>query len=301
VELTEFCRQMNIPLRQGEPLSAHTSFKIGGPADVFCEVASVEQVCRLITWFYENKQPYYILGRGSNLLVPDEGLRAPVIWIGEALGRVEQIDECRIRAQAGAPLSALCRAALQAECSGLEFAWGIPGSVGGAVFMNAGAYGGQMQDVLESCDYINEKGELCRLTAEELQLGYRHSVFHKHPEWVIVEATVRLQKDEASAIRARMEDYAQRRCSKQPLELPSAGSVFKRPEGHFAGGLIEQCGLKGLRIGGAEVSKKHAGFIVNVGGATCRDVCALIEEIRRIVLEQTGVALEPEIRCLEQR
>ena len=241
---------------------------------------------------------FYLLGRGSNILFADEGFDGAVIHVGDALSSVCADEETgRICAQAGARLSEVCRAALCAGLAGLEFAYGIPGTVGGAVYMNAGAYGGEMSDVLESVTFVDDAGCLRILPAEELERGYRTSAFSKH-NWCVVSAVLRLQMGESDEIRRKMSEYARRRAEKQPLDMPSAGSTFKRPQGAFAGALIEQCGLRGFSVGGAAVSEKHCGFVVNRGGATCADVLELTDRIVQIVREKTGYVLEKEIRVV---
>ncbi|MBE6754298.1 MAG: UDP-N-acetylmuramate dehydrogenase, partial [Ruminococcaceae bacterium] len=234
---------------------------------------------------------------GSNMLVDDNGIGGVVLRLDEQFCEITVSESGILRAGAGATLSAMCHAALDASLTGLEFAWGIPGSVGGAAFMNAGAYGGEMKDVVVSCEYITPDGAWNVYNADQCEFGYRTSVF-QHQPYIITAVSVQLKPGDQREIRAQMDDILQRRKSKQPLELPSAGSVFKRPVGYYAGGLIEQCGLKGASVGGAQVSEKHAGFIVNKGGATCADVLGLVAHIQKTVLEQTGVTLECEIRSI---
>ena len=279
-----------------EPMKSHTSFCIGGPCDIMIKINCEALLCELIKLCSENSVKYYIVGRGSNILVSDEGLRGAVLLIGKDFGSVRvkgDIIEC----EAGASLAAVCNVALENSLTGLEFAYGIPGSVGGAVFMNAGAYGGEMKDVLVSCRYIDENGKIKELPLEKMELSYRHSFFSER-ELCITSVKMRLQKGERDKIKDRMDTLMERRRDKQPLEYPSAGSTFKRPEGYFAGTLIEQCGLKGKHVGGAEVSRKHAGFVVNAGGATCADVLALIKKVQDTVFTATGVTLEPEVKII---
>jgi UDP-N-acetylmuramate dehydrogenase len=237
------------------------------------------------------------VGRGSNLLVSDDGMKGAVLLLSGDFGTV-RCDGNTITCGAAVSLSSLCKTALDHHLTGLEFAYGIPGSVGGALFMNAGAYGSEMKNVVVSATHMTRSGEIVTVGAEELSLSYRHSVYHETDN-VILSVTVALQPGDPAAIRGAMDDFMMRRKTKQPLEYPSAGSVFKRPEGYFAGALIEQCGLKGKQIGGAMVSPKHAGFIVNVGGATCSDVLALVSFIQKTVQEETGVSLECEIRPVQ--
>ena len=284
-----------VPFQMGEPLSRHTTFRIGGAAEYYASPKSIPELERLLAACRTQGIPYFILGKGSNLLVGDRGIPGLTIAM-EGLSAITVEGE-RVTAQGGASLMAVCAAARQAGLAGLEFAYGIPGQVGGGVYMNAGAYGGEMKQVLSSVTAWLPGAGIRQLSLEELDLGYRHSVF-SGTRGAVLEAELLLEPGNPEAIQSRMADFDRRRREKQPLEYPSAGSVFKRPEGHFAGGLIEQCGLKGFRIGGAQVSEKHAGFIVNTGGAACADVLALIAHIRKTVYDQTGVNLEPEVRTV---
>lgn len=275
-----------------EPMKNHTSFKIGGNADIFVKIKNEEELSLALEKAKEFGIPYFLLGKGSNLLVSDKGIDGAVISL-LGLDKIS-IDDDTLTCGAGAALSSVCRAALDNSLSGIEFAYGIPGSIGGAVYMNAGAYGGEIADAIVSAKAIDEKGKIINIEKKDMKLGYRTSVF-KNSRMTVVSATFKLKKGEKEDISSAMDDYMNRRLSKQPLEFPSAGSVFKRPVGNYAGTLIEQCGLKGKRIGGAEVSEKHAGFIINKGGATCADVKALIAFIQQSVLNETGVTLEPEV------
>ena len=280
-----------------EPMKSHTSFCIGGPCDIMIKINCEALLCELIKLCSENSVKYYIVGRGSNILVSDEGLRGAVLLIGKDFGSVRvkgDIIEC----EAGASLAALCNVALENSLTGLEFAYGIPGSVGGAVFMNAGAYGGEMKDVLLSCRYIDENGKIKELPLEKMELSYRHSFFSER-ELCITSVKMRLQKGERDKIKDRMDTLMERRRDKQPLEYPSAGSTFKRPEGDFAARLIEVCGLKGTSCGGAEVSTKHSGFVINKGNATFKDVMGVVDTVKQKVKEQTGVTLECEVLIME--
>lgn len=283
-----------VPLRMGEPMSRHTTFRIGGPAEYFARPETPEELRLLLAACARDNLPCFILGKGSNLLVGDGGIPGLTIAM-ENLSEITVEGET-VRAQAGASLMALCAAARDAGLTGLEFAYGIPGQVGGGVYMNAGAYGGELKDVLVSAEFLDERGELHTLPAEQLELGYRHSIF-TGKKLVILSAEFRLRRDEggSGAVSARMNEIYSRRREKQPLEWPSAGSTFKRPEGAYAAALIDQCGLKGLQIGGARVSEKHAGFVINTGDAVCADVLALIQEVQRVVKEKTGFLLEPEV------
>ncbi len=295
--LTAFCRQNEISCRTNTPMRDYTTFRIGGNALFSALPSSSEELIALIRELHRiDAAPVWYIGRGSNLLVSDEGLPGFVVFTW-GLSEVKREGETLI-ADAGVGMNALCRMAQSESLSGLEFAYGIPGTVGGGIFMNAGAYGGEIRDVAAWVEYLDCEGTVHRLPKEELSFSYRKSIFSTHPDWCILRAAFSLTKGKARAIEDKMEELMNRRREKQPLEYPSAGSVFRRPEGAFAGTLIEQCGLKGTRIGGAEVSTKHAGFIVNRGGATCCDVIELIEKIQQTVYERTGYTLEPEIRRL---
>lgn len=278
-----------------EPMSRHTTFRIGGPADLFVTVCSVEGLELLVRETKRLQIPLLILGNGSNLLVSDNGVRGCVASLSGEFHEISLSGETEILCGPAVSLAGLCNFAKKNQLTGLEFAWGIPASVGGAAYMNAGAYGGEMSTVIRSVQALLPDGSRETFSGESLCYGYRHSVFMENGG-VITQVVCRLEKGNRDAIALLMEDYYTRRKEKQPLNKPSAGSVFKRPEGHFAGALIEQCGLKGLRVGGAVVSEKHAGFIVNLGGATCADVCALIAKIQQTVLRETGVSLECEVK-----
>ncbi len=299
-----------IAYKENEPLSAHCTFRIGGPADVFVLPENEEKLCRSIALCRETGTKYYLLGNGSNILFEDAGYRGAIIDVSAmktGIGFLENIDfpgkdpaltYYGVVAGAGCMLSSLCTAAWNDSLTGLEFAYGIPGTVGGAVYMNAGAYGGEIKDVLASVRYLTREGEIVEAPASELELSYRHSIFEENGG-CILSAKFYLAKGDAAEIRAKMDDLMNRRKDKQPLDKPSAGSTFKRPVGAFAAALIDQCGLKGYRHGGAAVSEKHCGFVVNLGGATCADVLALCDEVRTIVKEKTGYDLEKEIRVVE--
>ena len=287
-----------IPFRENEPLAAHCTFKIGGPAQLFVMPENEQQLCSAVALCKEQAVRYYLLGNGSNILFADEGFSGVVIDVS-ALDAEIAVEDTVLTAGAGVRLAALCKAALKHGLSGLEFAYGIPGTVGGAVYMNAGAYGGEMKDVLESVTFLDSDLAERTLPAAELALGYRTSLFEQHPDWCILSATVRLQPGDSAAILAEMQDYLQRRKDKQPLEWPSAGSTFKRPQGAFAGKLIEDCGLRGFTVGGAQISEKHCGFVINRGGATCADVVELTEQVKQIVKQKTGFVLEREIRVVK--
>ena len=283
--------------RKDEPLSRHTTFKIGGNADTYVKVTSASKLSTILKECKESDVDYLIIGNGSNLLASDDGYRGVIIRLDGEFRKIALVDEDTIYCGAGASLAALCKFAQSSGLSGLEFAWGIPGTVGGAVFMNAGAYGGEMKDVVYSVNHITPDGETGRTEKEDLAFGYRTSVYRSNKA-IITGVTLKLKKDNPDDIRARMDDYLGRRSSKQPLEFPSAGSVFKRPEGAFAGALIEQCGLKGHSHGGAQLSEKHAGFIINRNNATAHDVKSLIREVQTKVFDETGYNLECELIIL---
>ena len=278
---------------ENEPLSKHTTFKIGGNAEMFVTVNDETQLKAVVSACNENDIPLFVIGKGSNLLISDSGMKAVVLSLD---GKFKEISlkENTITCGAGVNLAKLCTFALNNSLTGLEFAFGIPGSVGGAAYMNAGAYGGEMKDVVKSVTHLTPQGELVTLNKDQLDLSYRHSVY-KTTNDIIISVTMELEKGDVEEIKAKMDDFMNRRKTKQPLEYPSAGSVFKRPEGNFAGTLIEQCGLKGKTIGGAQVSEKHAGFIINVGDATCEDVMNLISFVQKTVQDETGYFLEREI------
>ena len=309
-QLEQQLRAEGIAYRENEPLAAHCTFKIGGPADVFARPETEEQLCRTIALCRECGVKYYLLGNGSNILFEDAGYRGVVIdttALKMGIGILENV--CHpgaapgevydaVAAGAGLKLSALCAAALENGLTGLEFAYGIPGTVGGAVYMNAGAYGGEMKDVLDKVTYLTQDGQIVTEEAAKLDLAYRHSIFEENGG-CILSAQFHLKRGDPEAIRARMNELMAKRVEKQPLDKPSAGSTFKRPAGAFAAALIDQCGLRGYRHGGAAVSEKHCGFVVNMGGATCADVLALCDEVRAIVKEKTGYELEKEIRVVK--
>ena len=279
-----------------EAMSQHTTFKIGGPADYFLMPDKGEDVGRVIKICKEKEIPYFILGNGSNLLVGDGGYRGAVIQIYRNMSSVT-VEGNEITAQAGALLSAVAAAAKNASLTGFEFAGGIPGTIGGAVVMNAGAYGGEMKDVLTEVTVMNAEGDIFTLPTEELELGYRTSII-KTAGYIVLEAKIRLKEGDPEVIRETMKDLTIRRTTKQPLEYPRAGSTFKRPEGYFAGKLIMDSGLAGYQVGGAQVSEKHCGFVINAGDATARDVRTLMDNVRDIVYKKYGVTLEPEVKFL---
>ena len=280
----------------GEAMSRHTTFKIGGPADYFLMPDKDTDVGRIVKICKESAIPYFILGNGSNLLVGDGGYRGAVIQIYKNMSAVT-VEGTEITVQAGARLSSVAAAAKNAALTGFEFAGGIPGTMGGAVVMNAGAYGGEMKDVLIEVTVMDEEGEIVTLPADKLELGYRTSII-KTAGYIVLEAKLQLKEGNPEVIRETMKDLTIRRTTKQPLEYPSAGSTFKRPEGYFAGKLIMDSGLAGYQVGGAQVSEKHCGFVINAGGATARDVRTLMDNVRDIVYKKYGVTLEPEVKFL---
>ena len=279
-----------------EPMKKHTTFRVGGPADYFVVPKTKEEVKNIVALCREFDMPYYVLGNGSNLLVGDKGYRGVIIQIYKEMNHI-QVEGDRMKVQAGALLSKIGSAAFEAGLTGFEFAAGIPGTMGGAVVMNAGAYGGEMKDVLFSVTVLTPEGEVLTLSNKELELGYRTSIVAKK-NYIVLEVTLALQKGEKDAIKARMDELRIQRTTKQPLEYPSAGSTFKRPEGYFAGKLIQDAGLRGFQVGGAQVSEKHCGFVINKENATAADVLELMRQVSAIVKEKFGVELEPEVKRL---
>jgi UDP-N-acetylmuramate dehydrogenase len=276
-------------------MSRHTTFRIGGNADYFVQLR-LGQVSLTVKALEEQNIPYVIIGNGSNLLVGDGGFRGVVLQIGSRMNEI-RVEGSRIYAQAGALLSSIASAAQKASLTGMEFASGIPGTLGGALVMNAGAYGGEMKDILESVRVLDRNGNEKVLDCAEYAGGYRTSAVEKEG-MIVLEAVLCLEPGDADAIRAQMDALKEQRVSKQPLEYPSAGSTFKRPEGYFAGKLIMDAGLRGHQVGGAQVAQKHCGFVINKGGATAADVCRLMEEVQKAVYEASGVRLEPEVKCI---
>lgn len=279
-----------------EPMSGHTTFRTGGPADIFIMPKSLEEVKASILILQEHQVPVLVIGNGSNLLVSDKGIRGAVLQIGGRMSKVIVEGEC-IYAEGGVLLAALSAKAAENSLTGLEFASGIPGSLGGAVTMNAGAYGGEMKDVMISAEVLTRELEVKTILAEDLQLSYRHSILPEK-EYILLNATLGLKKGNFDEIKTRMKELAEQRREKQPLQFPSAGSTFKRPEGYFAGKLIQDAGLKGKAIGGAQVSEKHAGFVINTGSATTQDILDLIVFCQQTVFEKFGVSLETEVKIV---
>ena len=297
-QLIAACRNDGIPCEENAALAPYTSMKIGGACDLLVKTADEKQLLTVLRLCRSENIPHFILGRGSNLLVSSAGWRGAVILLSGEKPEVEARGNS-LTAWAGVPLYALCSAALEHSLTGLEFAYGIPGSLGGALYMNAGAYGGEMKQVLRSAAVLFPEEGVRTLSCEELKLSYRHSLLTERPEAVVLYAEFELTPGDPEAIRAAMRELMAKRKASQPLEWPSAGSTFKRPEGHFAGTLIDQCGLKGLTVGGAQVSEKHAGFLINRGGATFADMAELIRQVQQRVLEETGVTLEPEVKIVK--
>lgn len=279
-----------------EPMSRHTTFRVGGPADFFVTPKAKEEVRDVIRICKEAGMPYYIIGNGSNLLVSDAGYRGVIVQIYKEMNEVK-VEGDLVKAQAGALLSGIAAKALGAELSGFEFASGIPGTIGGACVMNAGAYGGEMKDVLESVTVLTGEGKIIELGRNELELGYRTSVIAKKG-YIVLGAVLKLERGDGEKIKTYMDELKEKRVTKQPLEYPSAGSTFKRPEGYFAGKLIEDAGLRGFQVGGAQVSEKHCGFVINRDHATAADIMELMRQVQIRVKGNSGVDLEPEVKRL---
>lgn len=297
-EFVTLLQMADIDLKQGEPMCRHTTFQIGGPVAVMAFPNSPEQVGEILKIARRYEITPMILGAGSNILAPDEGLDTVVIELRTAMNRVEERSKGEFEAQAGAAMARLATFAMERGYTGLEFAHGIPGTVGGGVYMNAGAYGGEMCQVVTGVTAMDRAGNLLDIPADKLELSYRHSRF-MNEDLVILSVRVKLEKGDREEIRAKMSELMTRRRTSQPLELPSAGSTFKRPATGYAAAMIEAAGLKGLRVGDAQVSEKHAGFVVNRGRATCKDVLRLMEQVQDRVEQDTGIRLEPEVRILE--
>ena len=296
-EIALFAEKLGATVEFNAPMKKYTSFKCGGNASILITPDSSDSLQKIISYSYTKNVKPLMIGNGSNLLVTDNGIDNVVIKIGSKMSKIELIDDTTIFCEAGASLKSLCMFALENSLSGLEFAYGIPGTLGGAAYMNAGAYGGDMKDVLFSCKHIDADGNIGELSQDELDLRYRGSVYTDNG-FTIVSAIMKLKKAEMTDIKAAMDDKLQRRKDKQPLEYPSAGSTFKRPEGYFAGALIEESGLKGYTVGGAQVSEKHAGFVINKNKATATDVITLIKDVQKIVFEKHGVMLETEVKII---
>ena len=294
-KLIKLLDENKIEYIENEPMKAHTTFKIGGAARLMIIPKNEEELSTAVKLCRENSVRYLPVGNGSNLLVSDRGIDAAVILLGKGFDEIKLIDETTVYASAGAQLIRVCTFALENSLTGLEFAYGIPGSCGGAAFMNAGEYGGEMKDVLYRCDHIDKNGNKGFLEGEDMKLSYRHSAYYDNG-CIVTGLYIKLKKGNKEEIRAKMTELMGRRKDKQPLEYPSAGSTFKRPVGYFAGALIEECNLKGASVGGAQVSTKHAGFVINTGNATCQDVLDLCKKVSDTVYREKGVKLEMEIR-----
>lgn len=279
-----------------ESMANHTTFRIGGNADIFVTPTNIEEIKEIITLCQEQEMPFYIVGNGSNLLVGDKGYRGLIIQIYSEMNQII-VEDDYIKAEAGALLSKIASKALANSLTGFEFASGIPGTLGGAVFMNAGAYGGEMKDILYNVTALTPDGTIMVIPKEELELGYRTSVVSKR-KYIVLSAMIKLQQGEKQKISDRMEELKEQRTTKQPLEFPSAGSTFKRPVGHFTGKLIQEAGLCGFQVGGAAISEKHCGFVINKDHATAKDVVVLMQQVSEKIEEQFGVILEPEIKKL---
>ena len=295
IRLIELCKKLNCEYAENEPMSEHTTFKIGGNARLVVYPENEEQISAIVKEARAAGIRLIAIGNGSNLLVADEGIDACVMILDEHFSKIKLMDDETIFAGAGAMLIRVCRFAYENGLSGLEFAYGIPGSCGGGAFMNAGAYGGEMKDVLVRCRHIDKDGNIGYLEKDDLNLSYRHSAYYDNG-CIITGLYLKLKKGDKAEIKAKMDDLISRRRAKQPLEYPSAGSTFKRPEGYFAGALIQECNLRGRSVGGAQVSEKHSGFVINKGGASCQDVLDLCKICSDTVYEQKGVRLEMEIR-----
>ena len=289
--------EMGCKVYKDEKLCNHISFKVGGPTPLLIEPKNEKQLTEIVKLIKETRTPYVILGNGTNVLVPDEGIEKVVVKIGDEMTALSLEGEDVICCSAGTKLVTLCKFALENSLSGLEFAYGIPGTCGGAVFMNAGAYGGEVKDVISEITYLAPDLELKTMPVEEAKLSYRHSVF-KENDSIVVSAKIKMKKAPQEEIKAAMNDNLSRRKDKQPLEYPSAGSTFIRPVGYFAGALIEQCGFKGKSLGGAQISDKHAGFLINKNNATAKDILDLINLTQETVKKETGITLEPEVIIL---
>ena len=277
-----------------EPMAAHTTFRIGGPADYFVMPETVEELANVLKLCREEKVPYFILGNGSNLLVGDKGFSGVVIQLYKNFDGLS-VEGTRVTAKSGAMLIRVAKEAAKAGLTGLEFASGIPGTIGGAMVMNAGAYGGEMKDVITSVTVLTKNGDIKTLSGEEMNFRYRGSVVEEEG-YIVLEAVMELAEGKLEEIQARIEELSVQRRTKQPIEYPSAGSTFKRPEGYFAGKLIQDANLRGYQVGGAQVSEKHCGFVINAGGATAADVMQLMQDVSDRVKEQFGVTLEPEVK-----
>lgn len=296
--LLERCEGLHCEVSLHAPMKHYTTFQIGGNAELLIKPRDVDALSQIIEYCYDNQIHYLLLGKGSNVLIPDEGIDGAVILLRGNFSGVELQDETILCCLAGTPLARVCYVAYCHGLTGMEFAWGIPGTIGGAAYMNAGAYGGEMRDVIECCEHITREGKIGTLCGEDLDLSYRHSAYTDNG-YCITKVIIRLKKGDKQKIRSRMDDLMNRRRTKQPLEYPSAGSTFKRPKGAYASALIDECGLKGFTHHGAQVSEKHAGFVINQNGATAKDVLELIHIVQDVVYKKTGFRLECEVKLLK--
>lgn len=297
LELTEICGRLGCKISTNCSLSEHTTFKIGGNCSFLIEINSANSAAELVKYLRANEIKYAILGKGSNIIASDSGYDGVILHFGKEFSNIS-VYNTKVCADAGASLAAVCRKAQENGLSGMENLYGIPGSVGGGLYMNAGAYGSEMKDVVISAEYIDEEGNISSISVRDMMLSYRHSLFSER-NCIITSVVFELTSGDSEKINQDMAECMHKRITKQPLEYPSAGSTFKRPEGSYASLLIEQCGLKGMSVGGAEVSTKHSGFVINKGGATCKDVLELCRRVKEIVLEKTGYSLELEPIILE--
>lgn len=297
LEFIGYLSDIGIEYKTDVTLKDYTTFKIGGNCPVMAIPHDTKQVSEIIKSCNKFDLEFIVIGRGSNLLISDNGIDKVVIYIGEKFSNIK-VSENNVEAQAGASLTKICNTVLEFSLSGIEFAYGIPGTVGGALYMNAGAYGGEMKDIVTGCEYVDSDGNICNISSsDKLNLEYRHSFF-TDKNYCITAVFMKLVFSDKNEIKSKMDDLMKRRRDKQPLEYPSAGSTFKRPEGNYASALIDQCGLKGLSVGGAMVSTKHSGFVINTGDATCSDVLLLIDEIKKTVKEKTGYDLFCEVKII---
>ena len=294
INLAQLSRELGCNVMDNELLSQHTTFKTGGSARLFIEVNTELALSALLKYIDDNKIKYFLLGNGSNVLAPDEGFNGVVLCLKGDFCNIQMTGDSTVYCGAGVSLAKCCKFALDNALSGFEFAWGIPGTLGGAVYMNAGAYISEIKNIITSCRYMTYDGKISEFAVYDMDLSYRHSIFHNFRA-VILGATFKLNLSNKESIKSLMDDFMQRRKSKQPLEYPSAGSTFKRPVGYFAGAVIEECGLKGYAVGGAEVSTKHSGFVINKANATSNDIKTLIQNVQDIVYTQTGLKLEREV------
>ncbi len=295
--IENFSNQIECQYKKDVMMKDYTTFRIGGKCKFLFEPRTAAQIQIITKFLNDEKVPFHIIGNGSNLLVSDDGIDGVVVYMGPNFANASMLDTGLLYCRAGTPLSRVVQFAYENSLTGMEFAYGIPGTIGGAVYMNAGAYGGEMKDIILTCDHIDKDGNDGTLTNYQAKFGYRHSEYCDNG-FCITGVSLSLKPGKKEKIKAAMDDYINRRKTKQPLEFPSAGSTFKRPEGNYASALVDQCGLKGLTVGGAQVSEKHAGFIINKGGATAKDVLELVDKVQKIVLEQTGYKLECEIKYL---